>query len=130
VSAPWPAFVGPGVALGVGGAVGLAYAVVIVRQALRQTDYALVLEDWIWHFTLPPIAYAALLMAAVFLDRSPTPSLFTIGGAALLLLFIGIHNSWDSVVYIALRRRSQQQQEAEAQNQEPEAQDLEREAHG
>jgi hypothetical protein len=26
-------------------------------------------------------------------------ALFGVGGAALLLLFIGIHNAWDSVVY-------------------------------
>ena len=64
-----------------------------------------VLEDWIWHGALPLIAYAALLVAAVFLQRYPAPSLFVIAGTALLLLFVGIHNAWDSVVYIALQRR-------------------------
>jgi hypothetical protein len=34
------------------------------------------------------------------------PSLFAIGGTALLLLFIGIHNAWDAVTYIAQQRRS------------------------
>jgi len=29
-------------------------------------------------------------------------ALFGIGAAALLLLFIGIHNAWDSVVYLVL----------------------------
>jgi hypothetical protein len=28
--------------------------------------------------------------------------LFTVGGAALLLLFIGIHNAWDNVSYLVL----------------------------
>ena len=54
---------------------------------------------------LPLIAYAALLVAAVFLQRAPAPSLFVIGGIALLLLFVGIHNAWDAVTYIALRRQ-------------------------
>jgi hypothetical protein len=43
-------------------------------------------------------------VAAILLPRSPAPSLFVIGGAALLLLFIGIHNSWDTVIYIAVER--------------------------
>jgi hypothetical protein len=105
LSAPWLALASAGIALGACGVAGLAYAVMVVRQARRQTDYAVVLEDWIWHGALPLIAYAALLVAAVFLQRQPVPSLFVIGGTALLLLFVGIHNAWDSVVYIALHRR-------------------------
>jgi hypothetical protein len=45
-----------------------------------------------------------LLGAAATLARYPETSLFVIAGAALLLLFIGIHNSWDTVTYIALDR--------------------------
>ena len=54
---------------------------------------------------LPLIAYAALLIAALLLPRQATSPLFVVGGAALLLLFIGIHNAWDSVLYMALQRR-------------------------
>ena len=54
---------------------------------------------------LPLIAYAALLVAAVFLQRAPAPSLFVIGGIALLLLFVGIHNAWDAAVFMTMRRR-------------------------
>jgi len=50
-------------------------------------------------------------VAAVFLWNYPTLSLFVIGGVALLLLFIGIHNAWDGAVYIALRRQREQQLE-------------------
>jgi hypothetical protein len=64
-----------------------------------------VLEDWIFHCVLPLAAYAALLVASVLLRRHPAPSLFVVGGAALLLLFVGIHNAWDAVTYIALQRR-------------------------
>src|SRR6266508_1546930 len=90
-----------GIALAAGGAAGFIYAVIVVRQAARQRDYVPVLEDWIWHGALPLLAYAALLVAAVFLQRYPAPSLFVMAGTALLLLFVGIHNAWDSVVYIA-----------------------------
>jgi hypothetical protein len=64
-----------------------------------------VLEDWIFHCALPLTAYAAILAAAILLRRNPAPSLFVAGGAALLLLFVGIHNAWDAVTYIALLRR-------------------------
>jgi hypothetical protein len=32
------------------------------------------------------------------------PALFVIGATALLLLFIGIHNAWDTVTYVAVER--------------------------
>ena len=31
-----------------------------------------------------------------------TGALFGVGAAALLLLFTGIHNAWDSIVYLVL----------------------------
>jgi hypothetical protein len=31
-----------------------------------------------------------------------TEALFGVGAAALLLLFTGIHNAWDSVIYLVL----------------------------
>ena len=33
-------------------------------------------------------------------------ALFTIGAAVILLLFIGIHNSWDTVTYIIVEHRT------------------------
>jgi len=104
-SAPWPALWNAGLALGACGVAGVAYAVIVFRHARRQTGYVPVLEDWIWHCILPLIAYAALLAAAFSLERDPAPSLFVIAGTALLLLFVGIHNAWDSVTYIATQQR-------------------------
>ena len=113
LAAPWPALASAGIALGVSGLVEFVYAVIVIRQASRQTEYVPVLEDWIWHGVLPLIAYATLLVAAVLLQSNPGSSLFMIGGTALLLLFIGIHNAWDSVLYIALKRRQQPEQSGE-----------------
>jgi len=59
------------------------------------------MEDWLWHFTFPLIGYVALLVAALALGRDPGHCLLVIGTTALLLLFIGIHNAWDAVTYIA-----------------------------
>ena len=104
LSAPWRALSGPAIVLGIGGILGVAYAVVIVIRARAQTGYKPVLEDWLWHVVFPFIAYAALLVAALSMRRYPTPALFSVGAASLLLLFIGIHNSWDTVTYLAIER--------------------------
>jgi hypothetical protein len=103
LSAPWHRLTGPTFVLAVSGTVGLAYTLTVIKHARRQTQYAPVLEDWIWHVALPLIAYASILSAAIMLWRHPTPALFTIGGTALLLLFTGIHNAWDAATYIAVR---------------------------
>ncbi|MCU1246811.1 MAG: hypothetical protein JWN02_2721, partial [Acidobacteria bacterium] len=72
--------------------------------ARRQVDYLPVLEDWLWHFILPALAYAAILASALAAPSCAATALFVLGGAVLLLLFIGIHNSWDSVTFMAMKR--------------------------
>lgn len=104
LSAPWPSLSGTGLALGICGCIGLGYVGVVIRRTRRQTNYQLVLEDWVWHVALPLVAYAALVAAALALGRHVLVSLFIVGGTALLLLYIGIHNAWDTVTYIALDR--------------------------
>lgn len=105
ISAPWSGLFVPAVALGLCGIAGLCYAALVVRRTRRQTLYTPVLEDWIWHCILPLVAYAALVIVALMLPRWPTPALFGISALMLLLLFIGLHNAWDAVVYMALRQR-------------------------
>jgi hypothetical protein len=104
LSAPWHGIAGPALALGAAGAAGVVYTLVVLRRARRQTGYKLVLEDWIWHCTVPLMAYGALLLAAILLPRHPEPWLFVIGATAILLLFTGIHNAWDAVTFIAVER--------------------------
>jgi hypothetical protein len=104
LSAPWNRLGSAGIGIGATGAVGVAYAVIITRRARRQTGYQPVLEDWIWHTVLPFVGYGSLVLAALFLHHHPPESLFVIGAVALLLVFIGIHNAWDTVTYIAISR--------------------------
>ena len=110
LSAPWTALSNAGLGLGICGGVGFFYALIVIRHARRQTEYVPVFEDWLWHGALPLLAYATLLVAAITLWRYPTPSLFVIGGTTLLLLFIGIHNAWDAVTYIAMERKPRVQE--------------------
>jgi uncharacterized membrane protein len=77
----------------------------VIVHARRQKEYVPVAEDWLWHSALPLVAYTTLLISAIVLQRFPAPSLFVIGGAAVLLLFVGIHNAWDAVMYLAIERR-------------------------
>jgi hypothetical protein len=102
LSAPWHGLSRVAVALGACGLAGLVYGIVVVRRARHQTTYRPVMEDWIWHAVLPLISYALLLVTAMALPSYPRPVLFVVAGTALLLLFIGIHNAWDTVTYIAI----------------------------
>ena len=105
LSAPWPTLSGAASAVGICAAAGVVYSLVVVRRARRTTVYKPVMEDWIFHVCLPLIAYVVLAGAAATLPRYHIPALFGIGAIALLLLFVGIHNAWDTVTYVAIDMR-------------------------
>lgn len=114
MSAPWAGLAPVGVAAAICGAGGFAYAIVVLRRALGQRDYRPVLEDWIWHAVLPMLAYAGLVHAGLQLRHEAADMLWVVGGATLLLVFIGIHNAWDTVAYV-VTERTREQREAAAQ---------------
>jgi hypothetical protein len=104
LSAPWPQIWNAGLLLGLCGLGGVTYVVIVLRRARRQTDYEPVLEDWLWHTIFPLLSYMALVGASIALITNPVPALFVIAAATVLLLFIGIHNAWDSVTYLITER--------------------------
>ena len=53
----------------------------------------------LFHVLLPLAAYAMLVVSAGVAQNHERPALFFVAAAALLLLFIGIHNAWDAVTY-------------------------------
>ena len=107
INAPWQALWNVSLLLGLASVAGVIYIVIIVQRVLHQTSYKPVLEDWVWHVMLPLVAYTALVVAAVALSSITVPALFVIGAATVLLLFIGIHNSWDTVTYFAIEQAQQ-----------------------
>lgn len=107
LAAPWQRLGSAGVALAICGALGCAYSLIVVRRARRTTAYRPVFEDWLWFVILPLVAYVDLLVGAVVLQRSPGAALFAIAAAALVLLFVGIRNAWDTVIYVALARHDE-----------------------
>ena len=46
------------------------------------------------------------------LSRITIPSLFVIAAAALLLVYTGIHNAWDAVVYVTLYQEQRRDDES------------------
>ncbi len=108
LSAPWQALWIAGLLLGLSGLGGVTYAVIVVRRARHQTVYQPVLEDWLWHAVFPLVSYTALVVAAIVLPGNPVPALFVIGAGTVLLLFIGIHNAWDTVTYLTIEHSQQE----------------------
>ncbi len=102
MSAPWSTLGGVRIPLLLVGLFGIALVTKALRRARSQTGYTPVWEDWLWHTILPFTAYAALVVAALLLGSHTTSALFVIAATALSLLLIGIHNSWDTVTYIAI----------------------------
>ena len=103
-AAPWPGLTSFRISLAFYGAIGVIYMMIVARRTRRLTEYSAVFEDWLFHAVLPVASYVAVLAAAIGLPRAGTVSLFSVGAAAVLLLFVGIHNAWDTVTYILINR--------------------------
>ena len=104
LSAPWPSLSSAAVVLGVCGLIGVLYGLRVILQARRQTHYAPVFEDWLFHAALPIVAYTALTVSAISLPRHAVTALFGIATVSVLLLFVGIHNAWDAATWMASRK--------------------------
>ena len=105
ISAPWHTLSSAGLALGACGVGGVTYAVTTIRHARRQTGYSPDAEDWVWYVGFPLAAYAMLLAGAFLLTGHTITALFMIAATSLLLLFVGIHNAWDTVTYVAVKHQ-------------------------
>ena len=93
--------------LGLGGLAGVVYGGVIGANMWRAgagaSKYVPVREDWIWNVILPTVAYAGLIVMAVLIwDRLSKAAMYGVAVLVLALLFIGIRNAWDIVVWISI----------------------------
>lgn len=104
LTAPWHSLVHPAALLGLAGLCGVVYILRVMSRTRRLTGtYNPDLEDWASYTILPFVAYGAILAGAIFLPRTPVDALFALAGGIVLLIFIGIHNAWDIVTFIAIR---------------------------
>lgn len=96
---PWPGIAAVAVALFVIGLCGVGYSAVVLRRMRRQTAYRPDAEDWFYFAALPFAAYLLLAVSAAGMLYRNDLALFGIGAAALILLFTGIRNAWDTITY-------------------------------
>lgn len=108
VSAPWDGITIVSALWGFLGLCGAVYAFVVARRMRLQSAYQPVFVDWLFHVLLPFTAYAVMAISADAARSHPQPALFSLGAAALLLLFVGIHNAWDAVTYYVFVRSRQE----------------------
>ena len=99
LNAPWHGVAGAAVVWGLLGLSGFVYEVIVTRRMQIQIAYTPEFEDWLFHVLLPFAAYTTLAVAAFMAGSHLRAALFSLGAAALLLLFVGIHNAWDAVTY-------------------------------
>jgi len=82
----------------------LLYVLWAFRKARQQDVYAPDLGDWIWHYCLPSLVYVSMMIAGAVAWRAPDSTLTVVAAGVLGLLIIGIHNAWDSAVWIVINR--------------------------
>ena len=99
VRMPWRNESSAAAMCGIVGVIGAVYTVIVARRMVNQTSYEPVFEDWLFHAILPLIAYMIIVISAIEVRSYERGALFGVGAATLLLLLIGIHNSWDAVTW-------------------------------
>jgi hypothetical protein len=117
LSAPWKGLGTVTILWGLMGFGGIVYSLIVARRMRAQKVYQPVFEDWLFYLLLPLAAYAAQGASACVAHSHERPALFLLAGAALLLLFIGIHNAWDAVIYhVFVKRREKRNSESSARS--------------
>ena len=104
LSAPWQAFSSVSLLLGLFSAGMVLYQLIIMRRMWRMPHYQSTLEDWLWYMAFPLLANVLLIVAALVLPKNPAPALYIVGSVMILLLLVGIGNSWDNVTFLAVKR--------------------------
>jgi hypothetical protein len=102
-----------GVLLAATGVAGLIYCATLISRMLRFSSgaYKPFSSDWIWNVVLPVLAYMALAVTGYLLPHEVSVCLYAVSAAVLLLLFIGIHNAWDVVVWMTTERHAHRERE-------------------
>ena len=101
MTAPFRSLVPIATVLGLVGAAGMFHVARTAVLTSRLETYQPDLDDWIWHVLLPFVAYATYAAGAIALRAGPAGALYAIAAAVTLLIFIGIHNAWDVVTFLA-----------------------------
>jgi hypothetical protein len=101
---PWHSIEAAATGWGIVGFAGLVYLAIVIRRVRSQHTYRPDWEDWTYHVALPLLTYALLLATAFMATSHSEEAEMGVAAATLLQLFIGVHNSWDTIVYHVLVR--------------------------
>ena len=101
MSVPWSSVADAAWVWGLTGLAGFIYTLMVAGRMRKQQAYMPDAEDWVFHGVLPLATYLFLGLSASRAQSHEHSALLAVGAAAVALLFIGIHNSWDSVVYVS-----------------------------
>jgi hypothetical protein len=93
--------------LSLAGAGGIYHVVCVALRTAKLQTYRPDAEDWTWHVILPLAAYAAIAGGAILMRTGPERALFAPAAGVTLLIFIGIHNAWDVVTFLATGQADQ-----------------------
>lgn len=104
LSAPWETYSSISLLLGLLGVAKVVYLITVLQRMRRVPDYQTPLRDWMWYGIMPLLANVILIAAAAWLPADPRLALYFISLVMVALLFIGIRNSWDLVVFLAVDR--------------------------
>jgi hypothetical protein len=98
---PWHSAALPGTATAIAGIGGLSYVARLTFRSRRLGSYTADLEDWLFYFISPIVAYAAIAAGGAALALVSVNALYAIAAGVVILLFAGIHNAWDVVTFVA-----------------------------
>ncbi len=116
MSVPWNSLAEAAWAFGLTGLGGFLYSLTVAARMRRQTAYVPDAEDWLFHAVLPLCAYLLLGLSASYAQSREHGALLGVGAAVTGLLFVGIHNSWDSIVFISTGQSAPRERSGEEQD--------------
>ena len=106
LAAPWHLVVYASLAVRLGALFGLVYEILVGVRMLHLTrrghTYRPGVDDWLRYIVSPLAGYGLLLAGALELPAFPVTAMFVVAAGTLLLIFVGIHNAWDVVTYLAI----------------------------
>ena len=92
--------------LGAGALAGSVYSARLVVQMIIRHRFNVDMSDRLFYSFLPLVGYLLALIAAVLLCTRAAVSADLIAAAVLTLLFGGIRNAWDMMVWIVIKTPS------------------------
>jgi len=92
-----------GVLIGTGGLAGSVYCGRILVQIIIRQRFKVDLSDRLFYALIPFLGYLVLSASGVFLLIRSASSANVIAAALSILLFAGIRNAWDMMLWIAIK---------------------------